>query len=352
MSRFKDEKPQLSGISCVFHVTKRWTMGYVPLMPECPDDENSLRRNLEKARHTTTSAKKSLLNLRGIRGVATEAAFLATHVAMYPFGLVEDKYRHAEHHHTLNNLPPVQRGLIIGDVEAAGTPIILIHGVIDNHTVFAFLRRALNRRGFGRVITLNYSPLTDDIPRVARRLKSLVEKVRRETGYERVHVIGHSMGGVIARYYVQQLGGDKRVHTLVTLGSPHSGTMPAYLVPHSVARQMRPDSPVVQELDAPCPGCRTRMVAFWSDLDQMIIPKRNARIVHPDLNARNVFVRGVGHMSFPVDGRVVHEICTTLAQLDPDGSTVVRGTTSIGSSTGKVSQDVERPTSGRSVISK
>ncbi len=309
-------------------------------MPERPleNEDSGLRGRLDKARDTTASAKKSLLNPKGMRGVAKEAAWLATHVAMYPFGLVEDKYRHAEERHNLDGLPPVQRGLIIGDVEAAGTPIILIHGIIDNHTVFAYLRRALNRRGFGRVITLNYSPLSDDIPRVARRLKSLVEKVRRETGYERVHVIGHSMGGVVARYYVQCLGGDSRVHTVVTLGSPHAGTMPAYLVPHSVVKQMRPGSPIVQELDAPAPGCRTRMVAIWSDLDQMIIPKRNARIVHPDLNARNVFVRGVGHMSFPVDGRVVHEICTTLAQLDPDGSTLVRGTTSIGSSTGRISE--------------
>ncbi|HQR80611.1 MAG TPA: alpha/beta fold hydrolase [Actinomycetota bacterium] len=313
-------------------------------MPESsPEDSStSFRTTINRARAATQKAKDALLNPAGMRGVAIEAAWLTTHVAMYPFGLVEDKYRHAEQHHTLEGLPPVQRGLIIGDVEAAGTPIILIHGIIDNHTVFAFLRRALNRRGFGRVITLNYSPLSDDIPRVARRLKSLVEKVRRETGYERVHVIGHSMGGVVARYYVQCLGGDQRVHTLVTLGSPHSGTMPAYLVPHSVVKQMRPDSPVVQELDAPAPNCRTRMVAIWSDLDQMIIPKRNARIVHPDLNARNVFFRGVGHMSFPVDGRVVHEICTTLAQLDPDGSTLVRGTTSIGSSTGRVAESAPR----------
>jgi hypothetical protein len=85
------------------------------------------------------------------------------------------------------------------------------------------------------------------------------------------------------------------------------------------------------------------MVAIWSDLDQMIIPKRNARIVHPDLNARNVFIRGVGHMSFPVDGRVVHEICTTLAQLDADGSTLVRGTTSIGSSSAKTSAPSTQP---------
>jgi hypothetical protein len=57
--------------------------------------------------------------------------------------------------------------------------------------------------------------------------------------------------------------------------------------------------------------------------------------VHPDLSARNVFVRGVGHMSLPVDGRVVHEICTTLAHLDHEGHTVAVGATSIASSTGR-----------------
>jgi hypothetical protein len=94
-------------------------------------------------------------------------------------------------------------------------------------------------------------------------------------------------------------------------------------------------------------------VAIWSDLDQMIIPKSNARIEHTDLNARNVFVPSVGHNSLPVDGRVVHEICTTLAHLDHEGHTVAAGATSIASSTGRTgvisaSQTHERVVRGRS----
>jgi hypothetical protein len=65
----------------------------------------------------------------------------------------------------------------------------------------------------------------------------------------------------------------------------------------------------------------------------MVVPKRSATIDHPDHSARNVFVRGVGHMSLPVDGRVVHEICTTLAHLDHEGQTVVVGVTPITSTT-------------------
>ena len=254
---------------------------------------------------------------------------------MYPLGLFEERTQDVLRHEHLADLSPVQRGLVVGDVEAAGTPIILIHGIVDNRTVFALLSRGLRRRGFGRVVNVNYSSITGDVRLLADRLGTIVEQVCEETGYERVHVVGHSLGGLVARYYVQRLGGDARVHTLVTLGSPHNGTIPAYVLPHPLVRQLRPGSDVVRELAEPAPGCRTRFVAVWSDLDQMIVPKQSARIVHPDLQARNVFVRGVGHLSLPVDGRVVHEICTTLAHIDPEGHTLATGATSIASSTGR-----------------
>lgn len=288
------------------------------------------RDRVRRIRRGTRRGAATLLSARGIRGTAVEFAWLTTHVAMYPLGLAEEKARDEVLHHNLEGLPPVQRGLLIGDVEAAGTPIILLHGVVDNRTIFTLLRRGLRRRGFGRVVALNYSPLSQDIRTVARRLATLVEEVCRETGYERVHVVGHSMGGLVGRYYVQRMGGHERVHTLVTLGSPHGGTVPARYVPIPVSQQMAPGSDVVRELDEPAADCGTRFLAMWSDMDQVIIPKRNARIVHPDLNARNVFVRGVGHMSLPVDGRVVHEICTTLAHLDHDGKILTEGVTSIG----------------------
>ena len=323
----------------------RSIIGYVSLVPEDESQGGSgesaltpVQRITDRLSRVSVGSRrvsKAVLSPAGLRGTAIEMAWLSAHVAMYPLGVVEGKAREAQERHNLQDLPPVQRGLIIGDVEAAGTPIILVHGVVDNHTIFTLLRRSLGRRGFGRVITLNYSPLTDDIRRVARRLSRLIESVCRETGYERVHVVGHSMGGLVARYYVQRLGGDARVHTLVTLGTPHEGSAPARYVPHNVARQLRPQSDIVLELMEPAPHCRTRMVAVWSDLDQMIIPKRNARIVHEDLNARNVFIRGIGHMSLPVDGRVIHVISTTLAHLDVDGTTLAPGATSIASSTGK-----------------
>jgi pimeloyl-ACP methyl ester carboxylesterase len=283
--------------------------------------------------HALRAGAASLLSPTGLRGAAVEVGWVATHAALYPLGVVAERARHSGggdgDRRDLAGLSPVQRGLFVGDVEAAGTPILLVHGMVDNRSIFTLLRRGLRRRGFHRVLTLNYSPLTKDVRLAATGLATRVEQLCEETGFERIHVIGHSMGGLIARYYVQCLGGDARVHTLVTLGTPHAGTRAAKLIPHPLARQLRPDSDVVRELAQPAPGCRTRMLSVWSDLDQLIVPKRNARVDHADLDARNVLIRGVGHMSLPIHRRAVHEIGLTLAQLDPAGDTVTRGVTSI-----------------------
>jgi triacylglycerol lipase len=294
-----------------------------------------VRERLDRASQGARRDVHSLLSPTGLRGAAIEVAWVAAHAALYPLGALTERAR-PERSHDLSSLSPVQRGLLIGDIEAAGTPILMVHGMADNRSIFTVLRRSLHRRGFHRVLSLNYSVRTGDVREAAERLSAHVEGICADTGFERIHVIGHSMGGLIARYYVQCLGGDERVHTLVTLGSPHGGTATARLVPHRLGRQLRPGSDVINELAAPAPDCRTRFLAVWSDLDQMIVPKANARIDHPDLAAHNVHVRGVGHMSLPIHRRTVHVISMTLAQLDADGATLTPGVTSIaGDRTGE-----------------
>jgi pimeloyl-ACP methyl ester carboxylesterase len=286
---------------------------------------------------------RTLLAPASLRGIAVEAGWLAAHVASYPFGLTSGRRDDTRERYTTDGLSPVHRGLLVSDVEAAGTPILLVHGLVDNRSVFTLLRRALRRRGFGRVWAVNYHVLTQDVRAAAARLAETVERVCAETGYERIHVVGHSLGGVIARYYVQRLGGDERVHTLVTLGSPHAGTRTARLLPGGICRQLGPDSDVVAELREPAPGCRTRFVAFYSDIDALMSPQQCARVDHPDLRARNLLVRGVGHTSLPIDGRVTREIAATLAQLDPGGATIASGLARLP---GPAAEAAERPGTG------
>jgi hypothetical protein len=197
--------------------------------------------------------------------------------------------------------PPDPDAPALPALPAPHPPAVLLHGFVDNRSVFVLLRRALVRQGGRHVESLNYSPLTCDIRTAAELLGRHVEEICARTGRQRIDIVGHSLGGLIARYYVQRLGGDHRVRTLVTLGTPHTGTSVAPLASaHPIVRQMRPDSAVIEELRLPAPGCRTRFVSFWSDLDQIMVPPETARLEHPDLMVRNVRVSGIGHLALPV----------------------------------------------------
>ncbi|WP_432888276.1 esterase/lipase family protein [Kribbella sp. CA-245084] len=264
---------------------------------------------------------RSALSPSVLQGAAVEIGWLTTHLAMYPLGLVSGSSHVLPSRLNLAGLGPAQRGLLVSDVRAAGTPILLAHGIIDNHTIFALMRRHLARRGFSSIHTFSYSPLTLDVRRTAERMGREIEAICEESGSDQIHVIGHSLGGLIARYYVQRLGGDERVHTCVTLGTPHQGTVAAKLLPWPLVKQVRPDSDLMAELGEPAPDCRTRFVAFYSDVDQLIVPQRRARIRHPDLLASNVRVHGVGHLSLPFHGEVVHRITGMLAHLDEQPKT-------------------------------
>ena len=259
---------------------------------------------------------------RLLSGFAVEAAWATAHLMMYPLGLFSASSAIvAGGRHDFHGLSPEQRGLLHQGVEAAQTPILLVHGIIDNHAAFTVMDYALRRRGFQTVAAYDYGLLTSSIPRAALRLGEAISQLSAATGYERIHVIGHSLGGLIARYFVQRLGGDRQVHTLVTLGTPHQGTQLAWAAPLlPLVRQLTPDSPVIRELAEPAPGCRTRFVAFYSDIDHLVVPGSNARMDHPDLNVQNIVAHGVGHLSMPNNRQIALTIAQALRQLDPDGT--------------------------------
>src|SRR5882757_1355569 len=257
----------------------------------------------------------------GLRGLAVEAAWCTAHLASYPWGLVREHVQPevSYRHYRTDSLSPGQRSLVMTDMVAAGTPILLVHGFMDNRSVFAVFRRALRRRGFGVVHGVNYSlltALTGDIRMAAHELRRHVERLRERTGSDQVHVVGHSLGGLIARYYVQRLGGDEAVHTLVTLGSPHGGSAAAYLLPTPLTRQLMPGSDLLTELAEPAPRCRTRFLVVWSRMDQPGVALRHDQLVHPDLAVDTLELADVGHMSLSIHPRAVHWVASSLARLD------------------------------------
>ncbi|MSW42617.1 MAG: lipase, partial [Actinobacteria bacterium] len=89
---------------------------------------------LARVTRLTGSGMRALFSTEGVRGTAMEAAWITTHLAMYPLGLVRESTLRGVERHRLDHLPPEQRGLLAGDIEAAGTPIVLVHGLVDNRS--------------------------------------------------------------------------------------------------------------------------------------------------------------------------------------------------------------------------
>lgn len=311
-----------------------------PTAPDAGSIDQARRRAVASVGTATGAARsagrfvRSRATPQTLLGAAVESAWLSTHLLTYPVGMLHGAGGQRSHGYRVEHLPPLQRGLVVSDVEAAGTPILLVHGLIDNRSIFTLLRLGLTRRGFGAVFAMNYSVFTTDVRTAARQLGEEVEAIIAETGFERIHVVGHSLGGLVARYYVTRLGGDARVHTLVTLGTPHEGTWAAYALPTPLTRALRPGSGLVEELGEPVPRCRTRFVAYWSDADQLVVPQRGGALRHRDLSVRNIRLHGVGHASLPIVGSVVHGISSALAHLDHDGSTLAPGAIALTSTSG------------------
>ncbi|MEJ7597154.1 MAG: alpha/beta fold hydrolase [Kofleriaceae bacterium] len=148
-------------------------------------------------------------------------------------------------------------------------PIILLHGYAMNRANFLPLAYRLARAGLGPIYGFEYWTL-GRVAAGARQLGWFVDEVRAATGASEVDLIGHSMGGVIARYYVTFGGGDGIANRVITLGSPHGGTDVSRAGVGHPTRELLLGSQLVQRLAAAPPPGRTKMTLIWSHADALV----------------------------------------------------------------------------------
>jgi pimeloyl-ACP methyl ester carboxylesterase len=99
------------------------------------------------------------------------------------------------------------------------TPVVLVHGFLGDPTNFLFLRRYLEGRGIRSFASFSYAPRID-YQRLACQLGQLIDALCEATGSPEVDVVGHSLGGLVARYLLE-LPAAAPIRRLVSLGSPY-----------------------------------------------------------------------------------------------------------------------------------
>jgi pimeloyl-ACP methyl ester carboxylesterase len=158
-------------------------------------------------------------------------------------------------------------------------PVLLIHGYLATRGSLALMQRRLNDQGY-LVLSYRLGLLhTADISESAALIARKIESIAAQTGVDRMDMVGHSMGGLVALYYLKRLGGRRRVRRLVLLGTPVAGTWSALLgvaaVPLGRASlQLLPDSQFLRDLaDGELPH-GVDIVCISGDRDRLAPPQR------------------------------------------------------------------------------
>lgn len=206
------------------------------------------------------------------------------------------------------NAPPA-------DLPHRGPPIVLVPGFLCNRGYYGAFRRFLRQHGYGNVWAVTLQPVFGSIDDNAHALDRHIEQICAATGADKVIVIGHSMGGVVIRAYLDKFGGARRIARAISLGSPFGGTVLAK-GPSGLGenlRQMSLGSDWLKALSAfenqPCP---VPFTAIWSPHDSIVAPQLGSRV--SDTYGQSIALPGVGHMEMIVSAPVMREVLRVLDQ--------------------------------------
>jgi pimeloyl-ACP methyl ester carboxylesterase len=193
-------------------------------------------------------------------------------------------------------------------------PVLLVHGYAASESVWTPLRRALAAAGFGHIVSLTYNSFATDPETVSAELTHQALRALAATGAPRVHLVGHSLGGLIIHCALAGSAAlSSQAASVVTIASPHGGAYLARIAPGRCAGIMRRGcNSYPPEVDVP----RTvRWLAYYSDGD-LFVPPASARLDDRSHGAANLLIPGCGHLTICHDVRLIRSLVPELARAE------------------------------------
>lgn len=197
---------------------------------------------------------------------------------------------------------------------------IFVHGIDGNGGEFRPLIQSLRSRSFMEEVVSfqdNRSPLyvaPDLTPNCGRAgIEYLALQLHRHIeaipGEYTIHLIGFSMGGIVSRYLYHELPSHKRIKQLITISSPHNGTVLAYLRGNKAGQQLRPRNPFLLNLQSKIRQLEEiSCTSIWTPLDLMIVPSHSSQLSV----GRNITIPSPSHYHILRDQRLHETIYSCL----------------------------------------
>jgi triacylglycerol lipase len=191
-------------------------------------------------------------------------------------------------------------------------PIILIHGLFQNRACLFWLEYRLRRAGLKHIYSINTPPWRD-LETLTETLVKMIDELRVALQVDKVDLVGHSMGGIIGRNYVQNRGGTARVRKLVTLGSPHHGSKLAPFAVSSMGLTLLPGSEFLRTFNQTTLPAETQVTAIYTRYDNVVLPASSARMD----GATNIELAGMGHTALLFHPDALQAVVTALTDGNP-----------------------------------
>lgn len=186
--------------------------------------------------------------------------------------------------------------------------VVLVHGLFCNRGIWTPWLPRLRTSGVP-FIAVNLEPLFGSIDRYAAAIDSAVARMEVATG-QPVLLVGHSMGGLAIRAWLDAFGADARVHRVITIATPHQGTWLARWAHTTNGKEMRLGSDWLRGLQAREPVSRQQHVTcFFSNCDNIVFPAEVATLA----GAENRHLPGTGHVQMVFHPAVFDEVWRALA---------------------------------------
>ena len=183
--------------------------------------------------------------------------------------------------------------------------VVLIHGFFASAGAFRPMRARIERETGAHVASFTHAP-GQSVRTIARTLARVVDRI---PATSRVHLVGHSLGGIVARWYVQEMGGHARVTQTISMASPFGGAPLAGRLPFFVGRDLHVDSATLARLRASPHADRVPHTSIIAGEDHLVVPQGSGAFHHGEV----VVLAGRSHNSLLFDREVVRIVAAQVA---------------------------------------
>ena len=191
------------------------------------------------------------------------------------------------------------------------TPILLLHGLFNNRASWFWLKWSLKQRGFRNIATINLSTFHNE-ESLTEQVAKRVDELRHSLNVEQVHLVGHSMGGIIARNYLQLRGGENKVDRCVFLGTPHAGSKLTPFALSPLSSTLVPNSEFLKRLAASAPPKNAKLSNIYSSKDNMVVPTSSAHLDWLD----NIVLDRIGHTGLLYRRKSIEAVASALGSVN------------------------------------